>query len=169
MEYLISKLIEHIATGMPELHTVDEDYGQLENLDDANVDMYPLTFPAVLIETPETLWSDTTRGAQKGTVTVRVRLLIDCYDDTHAGSGTTYLAEQRNAMRHRLHCLLQGFRPLNDGALMRIKSRFTTWNHGIKIYEMTYTCMCSEEGTMETKTVDAARLSPVLLVQRENR
>lgn len=147
MEYLVSELITLIAGAMPELSVVDEDYGQLENIDDDTADMYPLTFPAVLIETPETVWGDVADGAQKGTCTLRVRLLIDCYDDTHATGGTLDRAEGRNAMRHRLHALLQGCRPAGDGALMRTRSRFFTYNHGIKVYEATYTTTCTEAVT----------------------
>lgn len=144
MEYLVCKLIEHISRNIAGLSVVDEDYGQLEALDNENVDMYPLTFPAVLIETPETEWGDIADGWQKGTCTVRVRLVIDCYEDTHALSGTVAAVSERDALRHGLHALLQGFRPCGDGALMRTKSRFFTWSHGIKVYETTYTTTVSE-------------------------
>jgi hypothetical protein len=153
MEYLVCKLIEHISKNIDGLSVVDEDYGQLEAIDNDNVDMYPLTFPAVLIETPETEWSDVADGAQKGTCTVRVRLVLDCYDDTHATSGTIAAVGARNDMRHRLHTLLQGFRPCGDGALMRTKSKFFTWNHGIKVYEMTYTTTVSECVAAQKKKV----------------
>ena len=47
MEYLISELIPLIATSIPALSLVDEDYGQLENIDDTDDErqMYPITFP----------------------------------------------------------------------------------------------------------------------------
>ncbi len=88
MESLFVDLIGLLERNLPWLRTIDEDYGQLENIDDENADMYPLIFPAVLIETPETQWSDIDNCAQLGECTLRVRLLIDCYDDTHAGSPT---------------------------------------------------------------------------------
>ena len=65
MEYLVCKLIEHISKNIAVLSVVDEDYGQLEALDNENVDMYPLTFPAVLIETPETEWGDIQTAGRK--------------------------------------------------------------------------------------------------------
>ena len=144
MEHLVCNLIEHISKNIPALSVVDEDYGQLEALDNDGVDMYPLTFPAVLIETPETEWGDIAGGGQKGTCTVRVRLVIDCYDDTYASSATVAAVGARNALRHSLHAVLQGFRPCGDGALMRTKSKFFTWNHGVKVYETTYTATVSE-------------------------
>lgn len=145
MEQIIRTLIELIHSAMPQLELVDEDYGQLEAIDKNNVDTYPFVAPAVLIDTPETSWTDTTDGAQKGTCTVRVRLILDCYDDTHATSGTLDRVAGREQMRHELHKLLQGFRPDSDGALVRTQSRFYTGNHGFKVYEQTYTTTTSEQ------------------------
>lgn len=141
---MICKLVAHINEQMPELSMVDEDYGQLENLEDDNRDMYPITFPAVLIENTETEWSNLSGRSQKGDALFRVRLIIDCYDDTHAECGTQYAVEDREDMRSRLHTILQGFRPVDDGVLIRKRSKFFTWYHGIKVYEMTYACVVTE-------------------------
>ena len=141
---MICKLVAHINEQMPELSMVDEDYGQLENLEDDNRDMYPITFPAVLIENTETEWSNLSGRSQKGDALFRVRLIIDCYDDTHAECGTQYDVEEREDMRSRLHTILQGFRPVDDGVLIRKRSKFFTWYHGIKVYEMTYACVVTE-------------------------
>lgn len=144
MEYLLSKLVGYIASEMPELSLVDEDYGQLEALDQTDRDMYPLTYPAVLIEPSRVDWSHLQGDSQKGIATLRIRLIIDCYDDTHAGSGTTLRIIEREELRNRLHSLLEGYRPLNDGGLMRTQSTFFTFNHGIKVYEAIYTCTVTE-------------------------
>lgn len=141
---MICKLVAHINEQIPELSMVDEDYGQLENLEDDNRDMYPITFPAVLIENTETEWSNLAGRSQKGDAMFRVRLIIDCYDDTHAECGTQYAVEEREDMRSRLHTILQGFRPVDDGVLIRKRSKFFTWYHGIKVYEMTYACVVTE-------------------------
>jgi hypothetical protein len=144
MESLFVDLIGLLERNLPWLRTIDEDYGQLENIDDENADMYPLIFPAVLIETPETQWSDIDNCAQLGECTLRVRLLIDCYDDTHAGSPTVDKIMEREEKRRSLHRLLQGHRVGEEGALIRKESKFFTFNHGIKIYEATYTCAVRE-------------------------
>lgn len=57
MEHLLNDIIELIGNNMPDIRTVDEDYGQLEMLDDSR-DSYPLIFPAVLIDAPETSWEN---------------------------------------------------------------------------------------------------------------
>lgn len=158
MESLLVNLIDKIAGELPWARTVDEDYGQLEALDDENVDMYPLTFPAVLIDLPGTEWSDAGDLSQRGVCEVRVRLAIDCYDDTHAGSQTTDRIMQREEKRKALHALLQGYRVSSEGALIRTRSKFFTFNHGIKVYEATYTCATSET-TRERATIAKKMIS----------
>ena len=158
MESILANTIAHIARELPWTRTVDEDYGQLEALDNENLDMYPLTYPAVLIDLPGTDWTDTGDLTQRGTCEVRVRLILDCYDDTHAGSHTTDRIMQREEKRKALHALLQGYRPSGEGALVRTRSRFFTFNHGIKVYEETYTCALSE-ATRETRTIARTALS----------
>lgn len=165
MEFLISQIIKLVSDKLNGISLVDEDYGQLEAIDNDSVDMYPITFPAVLIETPETEWSDISMLAQKGVCSVRVRLIIDCYDDTHASSPTLDRVRQRNELRHQLHALLQGFRPDGDGALIRTKSRFFTFNHGIKVYEMTYSTTVSEQVKETTTTL---KLCPHLTASLES-
>lgn len=158
MESLLVNLINKIAGELPWARTVDEDYGQLEALDDENIDMYPLTFPAILIDLPGTEWSDAGDLSQRGVCEVRVRLAIDCYDDTHAGSQTTDRIMQREEKRKALHALLQGYRVSSEGALIRTRSKFFTFNHGIKVYEATYTCATSET-TRERATIAKKTIS----------
>lgn len=144
MESLLEYLVNHVGENFPEAKTVDEDYGQLEMLDDPNRDTYPLVFPAVLIDAPDTEWTYLQGDNQKGTATVRARLVIDCYDDTHYHSGTTERIRKREELRRKLHELLQGYRIDDEQALNRTASRYYTANHGIKVYEATYTVAVSE-------------------------
>ena len=62
MEYLILPIIQHISNGMPELMVVDEDYGQLEVVDDEGKLMYELTYPAVLVDLEQVDWSEIQGG-----------------------------------------------------------------------------------------------------------
>lgn len=156
MELLLYHLINHIKEQMPELSLVDEDYGQLEAIDKEETDTYPVTFPCVLIDTPETDWDNIAGKSQKGKAKVGVRLVIDCYDDTHYGSGTMEAILQRSEMVEKLHRALQCFRPTQDGELIREKSKFYTWSHGIKVYEMLYS-VAVKDIIRETMTVDAPK------------
>ena len=144
MEQLLESLIALFGEKMPELSTIDEDYGQLEMLNQENRDTYPLTFPAVLIDAPDVVWSNIAGLSQKGEATIRVKLIIDCYDDTHYGSTTTDRIAQRAAMRRKVHTTLQGYRISDKTQLIRTNSRFYTWDHGIKVYEQTYTGTVTE-------------------------
>lgn len=156
MESLLYQLINHVKEAMPSLSMVDEDYGQLEAIDKDDMDTYPVTFPAVLIDIPQTEWSNLSAKNQKGTAKINVRLIIDCYDDTHFASGTMEKISQRQQMADALHAALQGYRPSADGELMREKSRFYTWAHGIKVYEAVYSLAVSSF-IRETKTVEPPR------------
>ena len=152
-------LIRLVGEAFPGMKTVDEDYGQLEMLDDDSRDTYPLTFPAVLIDAPETSWTCVGGLDQRGTCRVRVRLIIDCYDDTHWRSGTIEAIRGRERMRRDLHVLLQGHRAGEEGqALVRTSSRFYTWNHGIKVYESTYETGVSEYITKDGEDVRVAKI-----------
>lgn len=162
MECLLEDLVNLIGNAMPDLEVVDEDYGQLEMLDQENNNTYPLTFPAVLIDASSVDWSNIGELSQKGNATVRVRLIIDCYDDTHHGSGTTHLIAEREAKRRELHKVLQGYKIGENSALLRINSRFYTANHGIKVYESTYTCTVTELIQQETVKTQAR---PVITVK----
>lgn len=144
MENLLEHLVNYLGENFTDAKMVDEDYGQLEMQDDPNRDTYPLVYPAILVDAPDTSWSNIQGNNQKGEATVRVRLIIDCYDDTHYGSGTTDRIAQREAQRRQLHVLLQGHRIGDEQALIRTASRFYTANHGIKVYEATYTVAVHE-------------------------
>lgn len=165
MEKLLLNLIRHIGKNMPQLKVVDEDYGQLEMLDQEDRDTYPLTFPAVLIDAPEVSWSNLGELGQKGDATVRARLIIDCYDDTHATSETEGRIQEREEMRRRLFLLLQGHRIDGESVLIRTYSRFYTFNHGIKVYEETYSLELTErpDNTKVTVSRPKVRISGVKL------
>ena len=153
MESLLSSLVGYIASEMPEVLLVDEDYGQLENLDEDGRQMYPLVYPAVLVEPSRVDWSHIAGDSQIGEASLRVRLIIDCYDDTHAGSGSEHRIREREELRHKLHTLLEGYRPLNnEGGLSRTQSTFFTFAHGLKVYESTYTCRVKEYLTRGTRS-----------------
>ncbi len=143
MEEILEQLVELIGNAFPDWGTVDEDYGQLEMIDMIDRDTYPLTYPACLIDAADCSWSNVEGISQRGTLQVRVRLILDCYDDTHYRSGTVDKIRERSELRKQLHLLLQGHR-YEGQELIRTSSRFYTQNHGIKVYESLYTVAVSE-------------------------
>lgn len=144
MEHITAQLIDHIAREMPWLSTVDEDCGQLEALANESEDRYPLTFPAVLINIDSVDWSNIADGGQTGQANIRVRLLIDCYDDMHAGSMGKEKATERQALCRHLNNILSGFRPTDEGGLLRTRSAYFVGFHGIKAYDQFYTLTVNE-------------------------
>lgn len=144
-EELLIALIDIIASEMPEIQTTDEDYGQLEALlSGEKEDNYPLLFPAVLVHAPMTDWSNLSAGNQKGQTTVNVRLMIDCYDDTHYGSTTTDKIRDRSDMVKKLHHILQNKSLPESTPLIRTQSKSVNMGGGIKVFELTYTCVMTD-------------------------
>lgn len=117
--------------------TIDEDCGQLEALAQG-LDQYPVTFPCVLISSPETSWVTHT-DHQKGNVTVVVRLALDVYEDTRYGCGQEEGILERAGHAKDLNSIING-RPLSSTAakLIRTASRSYSLPHGIKVYETEY-------------------------------
>lgn len=135
MDNIMLALMELIKQNLPELSYIDEYFGQLETDDDTN----PVTFPCVLIENPEVDWGDIAQGVQTGSVVMTFRLAIDCYDDTHYGSGTEDRLQERYKLNNRLYCTLQDLSVSdNMDSMSRIKSRDYVIGGGIKVYETTY-------------------------------
>lgn len=155
METLFNQIQKLICDGLSWLNgNADEDYGQLDMLykDDEDSDTYPLTFPLVLIDIPETNWT-TLGGAfgrvQTGITNISVKLVLDCYHDTHYTSGTADKAEVRAGLVKELHDLLQSHMLTGTSSpLDRKISRSQTLVHGIKVYELVYEC----------KTIDKVNL-----------
>lgn len=63
MEEIFIAIMERIAEKMPELSYIDEDYGQLEA--GAEEDHYPVTFPCVLVGTPNRTGMTSVTGYRK--------------------------------------------------------------------------------------------------------
>jgi len=148
MEKIFINIINRIAENMPELSLVDEDYGQL----DTEEDTYPVTFPCALVGNMQAEWSDVGLGQQQGVVSFTTRLAIDCYDDTHATSGTVEKMKERLEMANKLYTTLQCFQPGTDnnvGPIFRIKSRNYALEGGIKVYETMFQFEVADDSAKE--------------------
>jgi hypothetical protein len=108
MEEILIAVLNRIGENVTGLSLIDEDSGQLEALQNGE-DTYPVTFPCVLVGDADINWKDVGLGVQKGDVQMTVKLAIDCYDDTHVGSGTVERIRDRQALSTALYKALQGF------------------------------------------------------------
>lgn len=141
MENILTSIIERLEGNASALGLsyVDEEYGQVDILDDDSRDTYPVTFPCVLVDCQGEEWAEAGKDMQEGTATVNVNIYLDCYDDTHAGSTTIEEVSARLELVRSVTELLQNWKPLdNSRALMRTSTRTSTNNHGIKLYQITF-------------------------------
>lgn len=158
MEQLFVDIQKRIAENILEIgERVDEDYGQLDDLEGN----YPIAYPCVLITAPEASWRNMTSNnsmAQVGEVQLSVFLCIDCYDDTHYSSTTANKIAERQQLAGRVHQLLQGYVPQGcRQQLSRTYSRNYTRSGGIKVYEQGYSVQVLD--TREAPVLDAALAS----------
>lgn len=142
MENLLAAIITRLEGYAQSLGLsyIDEEYGQVDFLDDETRDTYPVTFPCVLVDCPGEDWAEAGRDMQEGTATVNVNVYMDCYDDTHANSTTVDKVSERCGLVREVTELLQNWRPLDSGrSLVRTATRASTNNHGIKMYQVSFT------------------------------
>lgn len=137
MESVKLALMKRIREAMPEIVTVDEDYGQLET----EADQYPVLFPCVLIAHGDTEWQTMSNrpGLQQGKTPVTLKLAIDCYDDTYSGSTTEGKIADREQMAERMFRAVQGMRLTREmSELDRRRSTEYALGGGVKVYEVTF-------------------------------
>ena len=84
MERLILSIEKRLKEQVTDLHTIDEDYGQLETEEDT----YPVLFPCALITVKDVEWTSCGNSKQMGNAIVQVTIAVDSYDDTHEASLT---------------------------------------------------------------------------------
>lgn len=119
---------------------IDEDYGQVEMMLNDDEDHYPITSPSCFISVDNMSFKSFAGAAarvQQCEITITVKLLIDCYDDTHYKSGTADKIKERMQKMHELHSAIQGFK-IGEGVLDRISGRYQTLAHGLKLYQYSY-------------------------------
>lgn len=166
MEILLYDILKKLELESPSLGLsyVDEDFGQLEMLDEEGNLTYPLTFPSVLCSVQGVTWSDNEELRQEGAATVSVKLLIDCYDDTHAGSTQIDKIIERSELNRDVTKMLHGMRILdNTSMLTRVSSQSYNATHLIKVYETTYSAKVWEKfDEIDTTKVQTIKLSTAL-------
>ena len=139
MEQLLLFLMQTIRQQFQlENLVIDEDCGQLDAIAQG-LDQYPVTFPCVLLGDSEVVFRDVKEPAQRGTLTMTVRLAFDVYDDTRLGSGQEQSIADRMEANTELTRILNGLRlPDSRDMLRRTLFRSYSMPHGVKVYETIY-------------------------------
>lgn len=133
--FVSGRLTERI----PELQYIGEDLGELEAYSNGMTDGYPIPAIAAFIGNAVTDWEEVGAGVQKGKCTFTVRLALDCYHDTHVGSGTEDKTLERLALNKRIYLALQG-QVLERGGdyIKRVKNIDYTLPGSKIVYETTF-------------------------------
>ena len=156
MEEILIAVLNRIEQKVAGLSLIDEDTGQID-APDSEMDSYPVTFPCVLAGNTDANWTDmgVGTGVQKGEIQMSVKLAIDCYDDTHIGSGTTEKIRERQQLSSEVYRSLQGFRLDGSymGSMTRIKSRDYTMPGNIKVYEKIFRFYYHDESARPDKVL----------------
>lgn len=155
MEQILTAIIERLEEHKAELGLgyVDEEYGQVDALDDESRDLYAPTFPAVLVDLTSGQWSQDGRQMQHGSVTVNLNIYVDCYDDTHAYSTTIGKIKERMRLVRDITALFQGKMLVEEGGnMVRQSATASTGNHGIKLYQIAFTLPLYESFNEEGRT-----------------
>lgn len=163
MEELLTSIIDRLTSMQASLGLsyIDEEYGQVDMLDDESRDSYPVTFPAVTVDLRGASWKDLSTKMQQADAEIAVNVYIDCYDDTHYGSGTIAKVTDRMALVRKVTEAVQGWHPSNcSRSLTRVSSTAETNNHGIKRYQITFSASAYESFDKPLNTVKNVTLSP---------
>ncbi len=154
MDYFFSQILidlyKRISTEVPEIEFIDQDLGQLGQR--GKDGRPPLAYPAVLIDFPNTDYSELSSTAQLGNCPITFQLVFDTYAQTwHEApkevimKGLEYLN-----IEQRLHNCLNGwhldyFQPL-------IKTSVRSQNNndiGLRVRQLTFTTEYEDYSTID--------------------
>ncbi len=143
MDYFFSQILtdlyDRISSEVPEINYIDQDLGQLGQTGE---DERPaISSPAVLIDFPETDYSELSTGAQLGAVNITFQLIFETYSQTWhkapkevINKGFEYLRTEQ-----KLHKCLQKWKLDYFTPLIRtnVKSQNNT-DLGLRVRTMTF-------------------------------
>ncbi|MBO4233888.1 hypothetical protein FO675_06170 [Riemerella anatipestifer] len=136
---IILDLQERISAEVPEIRYIDQNLGQLGQISDE--DSPPLSYPAVLIDFPDTSFSNLSSNIQLGNASISFVLVFETHSQTWHQSpkdirinGLSYLT-----IEQKLHKALQGFASDYFAPLSRKSVRSQNNNDvGLRVRELTY-------------------------------
>lgn len=154
MDYFFSQILldlqKRISTEVPEIQFIDQDLGQLGQVGDNG--RPPISYPAVLIDFPDSDYTNLADGAQLGAVPVSFQLIFDNYSQTwHKApepvrkKGFEYLNTEQ-----KLHNCLQNWHEKYFTPLMRTKVKSQNNNDlGLRVRQLVYTTEYEDYSTID--------------------
>ncbi len=154
MDYFFSKILldlqNRISTEVPEIQFIDQDLGQLGQVGENG--RLPLAFPAVLIDFPNTDYSELSTSAQLGNVPITFQLIFDNYSQTWhkapeevKAKGLEYLD-----IEQRLHNCINGWYLNYFTPLIRTNVKGQNNNDiGLRVRQLIYTTSYEDYSTSQ--------------------
>ncbi|WP_234111762.1 hypothetical protein [Chryseobacterium sp. R2A-55] len=144
MNYFFSQILldlqDRISQEVPEIRYTDQNLGQLAKLGDT--DQPPLAYPAVLIDFPNTVYSEMATNLQIGAVQISVLLVLDTYSQTWHNAplevrekGLEYLEIEQKLYKSLQGWNLDYFAPLSRTAIRSQNNN----DVGLRVRELTFT------------------------------
>lgn len=142
-DYFFSQIIldlqERISIEVPEIQYIDQDMGQLGQMSED--DPPPLSYPAVLIDFPDTGYSELAGGAQLGAVMISLQLVFNPYSPTWQKAPKTVREKGLNYLdiEQKLHNALQKWHLEYFQPLIRTSVKSNNVNDiGLRVRQLNY-------------------------------
>jgi len=142
-EYFFSQILldlyDRISTEVPEIKYIDQDLGQLGQTDDN--ERPPISSPAVLIDFPNSDYSELAAGAQIGAVSITFQLAFETYSQTWHKAPREVIEKGLDYLKieQKLHKCLQKWHLEYFTPLIRTNVKSQNNNDiGLRVRQLTY-------------------------------
>lgn len=154
MDYFFSEILQdlqqHICAHVPEIAFIDQDLGQLAQVGENG--RPPLAFPALLIDFPDSTFSELATSGQLGNVPITLQLVFDNYSQTwHKAPKESIMKglEYLN-IEQRLHNCLNGWHEDYFTPLIRTSVKSQNNNDiGLRVRTLSYTTSYEDYSTTQ--------------------
>jgi hypothetical protein len=146
---ILLDLQKRISKEVPEIQFIDQDLGQLGQVEENG--RPPLAYPAVLIDFPNSDYSELSSSAQLGMVSITFQLIFDNY------SATWHKAPLKDRMKgfqyldieHKLYKSLNGWHEEYFNPLIRTNVKSQNNNDlGLRVRQLTFTTSYEDYSTI---------------------
>lgn len=144
MDYFFSQIIldlqERIEKEVPEIVYIDQDLGQLGMQDED--EKPPLSYPACLIDFPDSNFTELAQGSQLGDVPISLQLIFNTYSQTWNKVPTTVRKKGLEYLNieQKLYNTLQGWHLEYFSPLIRTSVKSQNNNDiGLRVRNLTFT------------------------------